>query len=128
MSRSRQQDADCLGELIAIVTTREQVAIAIKRHNYGPVTEELLDDLGRQFPATPFFGVDAPAGEEVPESVKGVFGLYRASSITPAAAMIGSRLRRTASWWAISPRAVGNTRSAAVMGQATSTPLAPAGA
>jgi hypothetical protein len=51
------------------------VTVEVERHDDARMAEQFLDHLGRQPAAPALFRVDAPAGEEVPEGVHGVFRL-----------------------------------------------------
>ena len=49
--------------------------VYVECHGYCGVPEQVLHLLRRQFPATACLRVDAPAGKEMPESVRRVLGL-----------------------------------------------------
>ena len=51
------------------------MAVNFERHRNCAVAKKVLHDFRGQFPATALFRVDAPACEEVPEGMQGVFRL-----------------------------------------------------
>src|SRR5262245_41316056 len=57
-----------------VIATREEVAVAVQRHDNRRMTQQLLHDFRLQFPTAGLPGVDAPGGEEVPEGMEDIFG------------------------------------------------------
>ena len=52
----------------------EQVAVSVEGHSDRPMTEQPLDNLGRQFSSTPILGIDAPRRKVMPELMQRVPG------------------------------------------------------
>jgi hypothetical protein len=100
-----EQLARCSGQLVPVSFAREKMAINVKRHGYGGIPKQVLHLFGRQLATSARLRIDAPAGDEMPKGVQGVFGFHNGLAVlvlplgaplsfrgttTPAAAMIGS--------------------------------------